>query len=182
MRCPPHSRFCPVCIRQRPPPPLPDFAWGTAYSGSATIKQSGDVTTGATFSGDLKVERIIPFKFSCPACGGDCSIKIPVIGKTVTFTMPDCPLSGLSLDNSTTVTLPADPGIPAAGVKGKISAADASGATILDVDINVALKTTVEEASMVVLSENLREYRIGETMKAIIKMITGHYPKKLSVA
>ena len=105
-----------------------------------------------------------------------------MVGKTVTFTMPDCPLHALSLDNSTTITLPADPGIPAAGVKGKISAADSTGATIFDIDINAALKTTVEEASMVILDENLREYRLGQTIKAIVKMITGRFPTKLSVA
>jgi hypothetical protein len=158
-----------------------DFKWGAAYSGSASIKETGDVTTGATFSADMKVERIIPFKFSCPACGGDCTITIPVVKKTITFTMPDCPLSGLSLVNSTTVTLPADPGIPAAGVKGKISAADASGATIFDVDISAQLKTTVEEDALVI-TDTERGARIAQTIKGLVKMITGHFPTKIRVA
>jgi hypothetical protein len=158
-----------------------DLKWATAYSGSASIKETGDVATGATFSADLKVERIIPFKFSCPACGGDCDIKIPIVGKSISFTLPDCPLHGLALDNSTTVTLPADPGIPAAGVKGKVSATDASGATIADIDITAQLKTTVEEDALV-LTDKERETRLAQTINGIVKMLTGAFPTKLRIA
>jgi hypothetical protein len=156
-----------------------DFKWGMAYSGHALIKEAGDITTGATFGADCKVERIIPFKFSCPLCGGDCSIKIPVVGKTVSFTLPDCPLHSLSLDNSTTITLPADPGIPAAGVKCTISATDAAGASIAAGDIDVSLKASVE--APVELTEAERHYRIGETIAWGVKMILGHAPKNVRV-
>jgi hypothetical protein len=157
-----------------------DFKWGTAYSGHALIKEAADVT-GGSFSADMKVERIIPFKFTCPLCGGDCSIKIPVVGKTISFTMPDCPLHALVLDNSTTITLPADPGIPAAGVKGSLSAVDASGATIASGDIDVALKTASSVEDKVELTEAERHYRIGQTVAWVVKMLIGQAPKNMRV-
>ena len=36
---------------------------------------------------DVKIDEIIPFKFSCALCGSDCSFEIPIVEQTVTLTL-----------------------------------------------------------------------------------------------
>ena len=50
--------------------------FGKTYAIHASVAQSVDITKGATVTGNFHIEKIVPFKFSCPACGATCSIKV----------------------------------------------------------------------------------------------------------
>ena len=113
-----------------------DLEWGAEYTVHADVALTNDLTAGSRVEGDFKLEGLIPFKFSCPLCGGDCTVKVPIVGKEITVTMPDCPLSGLSYDDAKTFTLPAKSPLPAEiSAKGNIKAYDASGAVVADIDL-----------------------------------------------
>ena len=59
-----------------------------------------DLAAGSTLNLDLKVDRLLPLKASCPMCGGNCSINIPVVKQNISFAMPACPIkkgSGASI-------------------------------------------------------------------------------------
>lgn len=53
---------------------------------------SEDLTAGSTLDLDLKVDGLLPLKTSCPMCGGNCTINIPVVKQKVSFAMPPCPI------------------------------------------------------------------------------------------
>lgn len=52
-----------------------------------------DLTAGSTLNLDLKVDKILPLKTTCPMCGGNCTINIAAIKQKVSFPMPDCPIA-----------------------------------------------------------------------------------------
>ena len=52
-----------------------------------------DLTAGSTLSLNLKVDKILPLKTTCPMCGGNCTINIAAIKQKVSFPMPDCPIA-----------------------------------------------------------------------------------------
>jgi hypothetical protein len=113
-----------------------DLDWGKAYKVSFTGELSKDIESGSTFTADIKVDNVFPLQFTCQLCGAECSFTVPVIKKSVSFKMPDCPIKAQSLTNSTTITLPSKDPVPLKiGFEGSVSAKDASGATIADVDV-----------------------------------------------
>merc|ERR1711907_281387 len=61
---------------------------------------------------DAKVDGFLPFKASCALCGTPCTITIPVVKKTVTIKMPDCPIKGQGYSTTLSVTLPTKDPIP----------------------------------------------------------------------
>ena len=65
-------------------------------------------------------------------CGtGNCTLKIPIVGTTVGIPLPPCPLPAGSIDNSTTILIPAAPaGLPKTTVKGTFSVVDDKSANI----------------------------------------------------
>ena len=72
--------------------------WGSSYTGHATANMTQDVVSGSQLIVDMKVDRVIPFKFTCLACGANCTITVPVVEKTITVAMPGCPLTAVQLD------------------------------------------------------------------------------------
>jgi hypothetical protein len=118
------------------------FNWGDTINLAYSLL-SGEDITGGTITIDAKVDSIIPFKASCPACGADCTIKIPIIGKTESFAMPPCPLltKGELLANATKLVLPSKSPIPAkTGVKGTIQLTDQAGTKVAVINLDTTVQ------------------------------------------
>jgi len=156
------------------------LSWGSTYTAHLELEQNGDITQGSTFAADFKLDRFIPFKFSCALCGANCSITVPIIRKTVSFTLPDCPISGLSFDNTTDITLPADPGLPQTSVSGSVTAKGATGTTIADISIDGKITATLQDMGPVI-EEHERASRIGKTLTALVKLLIGVSPTNVRV-
>jgi len=77
---------CRICFKTNPNCTTSKFS----INAKATIK---DVQAGSRIKGEFSI--VIPqFKWNidCPACGGRCIIKIPILEKIYNISMPDCPL------------------------------------------------------------------------------------------
>lgn len=97
---------------------------------------------GATIDIDAKVDSIVPFKATCPACGANCTLTIPVVKQDVTFAMPDCPLVSAStpLSFSTTAKLPGTSPTPTKiSVTGSVTLNDASGSALMKMDLDATV-------------------------------------------
>lgn len=116
-----------------------DFKSGTDYSVHITGAQSVDITSDAVLTGDFKLEGIIPLKFTCAVCGAECKITIPIIGKDIDVNLPDCPISGMSIKNDTTVTMAAVP--VALSAKGTLTITQ-GGTTLLDMSTSITATTS----------------------------------------
>ena len=122
-----------------------DLDWGKPYDVTYNVSLERPITTGATISADLKAS-IIPLKFDCPACGGNCSVKIPIVGKTINIALPPCPINPNALKGSKSITLPAKSPIPLKlDVKGSITIKNGDGTVLADVTVDVALDPNAEE-------------------------------------
>jgi hypothetical protein len=93
---------------------------------------------------DLKITAIvpIPWKFSCPLCGGTCTTKVPIVGKTIQIKMPDCPIAATGVKTTKSIALPADNPLPIKNVKvaGTITFNNASkpfASVKLDADLKI---------------------------------------------
>lgn len=69
-----------------------DLDWGKEYDVTYNVSLERPITTGSKLSVDLKAS-IIPLKFDCAACGGNCTFKIPIVGKEVNIALPPCPIA-----------------------------------------------------------------------------------------
>ena len=52
------------------------WAWGDSIFAGFQGALQEDITSGKLVV-DLKIDQTIPFSFSCPVCGADCTIPIP---------------------------------------------------------------------------------------------------------
>jgi hypothetical protein len=119
------------------------FAWGDSVSGSAGGDLGHDLEDGSTFSVDVKVDKLISWKFSCAACGANCTTTIPVVNEPVNFAMPDCPIPATEVPATVfSQVLPTDS--PTKGVKvtvsGTVSVADDKGASVLSLGIDATVQ------------------------------------------
>eukprot|EP00756_Hemistasia_phaeocysticola_P033856 Hpha_TRINITY_DN16488_c1_g10::TRINITY_DN16488_c1_g10_i1::g.163209::m.163209/K01373/CTSF; cathepsin F len=104
--------------------------WGGAVDITYDVALTQDFPSGSV-SADMKIDGLISWKPSCKVCGENCTLKIPVIGKEISFATPACPIPATTLSNTTTQTLPAAPsGLPKTSVKGTLSVTDSTGATV----------------------------------------------------
>ena len=83
-----------------------DLHWGNNYTMSVSASQ--DILAGSTVAVDAKLGASAqPLKFTCPACGGNCTVDIPISGnvggitipimtKHLNTKMPDCPIPAYS--------------------------------------------------------------------------------------
>ena len=89
-----------------------------------------------------QVDSIVPFAFSCPVCGANCTTTVPIVNQDVNFAMPPCPVSALDLSTPFDYALPADS--PTKGVKvsakGTLGVKDAAGDTVLSGDLTVTVQ------------------------------------------
>ncbi len=118
-----------------------DLSWGSAYTGHATLNMTQDIVAGSQLVVDTKVDRVVPFKFTCDACGANCTVTIPVVSKTVTIELPPCPISAMQLDQGFNFTLPADSPVPVkTTIKGTAALNDASGNTLVHLTLDGELE------------------------------------------
>jgi hypothetical protein len=121
-----------------------DLQWGTNYTVDVDATLAEDIVSGHSFTVDLKLDGLIPFKFTCALCGANCSITIPLIKQDVTFSMPACPLAAGPLKMTATLPLPATSPVPIkASVKGTVTVQDPSGTTVADVSVNGAVSPSL---------------------------------------
>mmetsp|Transcript_27596 Transcript_27596/g.75112 ORF Transcript_27596/g.75112 Transcript_27596/m.75112 type:complete len:174 (+) Transcript_27596:104-625(+) len=118
------------------------FAWGDEVTGSVDGELGHDLNEGSTFDVNLKVDRIISWKFSCAACGQNCTTTVPVVNQEVNFAMPDCPVAADAISEVIDQVLPTDS--PTDGVKvsasGSVDVKDESGAAVLALDLDITIQ------------------------------------------
>lgn len=99
-----------------------------------------DITSGAQFHVSAKLDELVPFSFSCPLCGDKCTVTVPIVKETFSFDLPACPISKQGLKGSITQALPSSSPVPLKiGFTGKVTATDASGASLADIDLTGTL-------------------------------------------
>jgi hypothetical protein len=110
--------------------------------GSVTSKLGHALDQGSTFHVNLKVDSVIPWKFSCATCGMNCTTSVPIVDYPLDIPMPPCPISAGELQQTISNALPAES--PTKGVKvtakGTVSVKDQSGADVIDMSIDVLMK------------------------------------------
>lgn len=116
------------------------FGWGDSIDVTYDVELDEDLDEGSTVAIDVKLDGLIPFKASCPLCGKNCTITIPIIKQTVSFYIADCPISQAQLKNTTSIVLPTKSPVPIKiSLSGSATVQDASGKTIVEADITAAL-------------------------------------------
>lgn len=125
---------------RRGPPPL--LAALIRRGRCAQYSLNADLAAGSTLNLDLKVDKLLPLKTTCPMCGGNCTIDIPVIKQKVSFAMPPCPIAkGSGALNSTKLTLPADPlKSGKVSIDGSISVTDSNQQLVASVQLDLAIE------------------------------------------
>jgi len=104
-----------------------DLHWGKQYTVTLAADLSTDITAAHSFTVDVKLDKIIPFKFTCPICGSECTVTVPIVKKTVSFKLPACPIKAGPYRLTKTITLPAKAPAPIkAGFKGTVTMSDGS--------------------------------------------------------
>lgn len=118
-----------------------DVNWGQAYTVNYSYTLGADIVAGSTISIDAHIDTFIHFQHTCVACGGLCTVTVPIIGKKISYQMPDCPiLAGSSPPTLLSFTLPSKSPIPVhTGVVGTLTANDAAG----NVLANISLTATI---------------------------------------
>lgn len=107
-----------------------------------TGKLGHNLDEGSAFSVNLKVDTIIPWKFTCAACGSNCTTTVPIVDYPLNFAMPPCPVSSRELTTVFSQALPTES--PTKGIKvtakGSVNIKDETGAEVMDMVIDVLLK------------------------------------------
>eukprot|EP00038_Savillea_parva_P007165 m.168266 g.168266 ORF g.168266 m.168266 type:complete len:169 (-) comp12934_c0_seq1:146-652(-) len=111
--------------------------WGSDYTVTynATFPP---ITSGHKIAIALKVDGIIPFDVTCPACGGNCEFEVPIIKKQVNISLPPCPIT--SQVGSQHFTLPSDPLPVKVSIEGTVSLLDPTGATTDSISLTVEVE------------------------------------------
>ena len=113
-----------------------DLKWGSSITVDYNVTLGHDLASGSKIDVDLTVDGIVPLKFTCDACGADCSVTVPIVHKKIDIKMPACPIAAQTLKNKVTKAIPAASPVPVkASFKGTAKVSDASGATVLDMDL-----------------------------------------------
>jgi len=68
------------------------YDWGDVVEGKYTVQVSQRIEQGDMLTGTFKIDRIIPYEFSCALCGSDCVLEVPVVNFNYTIPMPPCPV------------------------------------------------------------------------------------------
>ena len=68
------------------------YNWGGTVEANFTVGLAGTLEEGDTLQGHMKVNYLIPYSFSCPVCGRDCVIRLPIRDLSWTFATPPCPI------------------------------------------------------------------------------------------
>mmetsp|Transcript_25887 Transcript_25887/g.62365 ORF Transcript_25887/g.62365 Transcript_25887/m.62365 type:complete len:175 (+) Transcript_25887:51-575(+) len=109
-----------------------DLKWGQSYNAIVNITTGEVLESNSTITIDLEIKELfkIPFKASCPICGVNCTITIPIIEKKESIAMPACPIAG-ALDLTKTFTMPPKFPIPfKASASGTVVITNGNGDTV----------------------------------------------------
>ena len=88
----------------------------------------------------MKVDNLIPFNLNCALCGAKCEAKIPIVGKTISFNMPPCPIKAGPYKKSIVEALPSKSPIPVkTGAKGTVTAKGADGSTLFEMSLTASV-------------------------------------------
>ena len=114
------------------------FDWGQNIEGSLTGELGHDLDEGSNFHVNLKVDTVIPWKFSCPVCGQNCTTTVPIVEQPLNFAMPSCPIKAGELEEAIMKALPTES--PTKGIKvtakGSIVVKDHKDAEVVDMSID----------------------------------------------
>ena len=118
------------------------FNWGSLVSGYFSGKLGHDLQQGSKFSVNFKVDKFISWKFTCAACGANCTTTIPVIDQEVTFATPPCPISATEVIKQIfNSTLPVDSPTPVkVTATGDVILTDASNNNIIDLYLDITIQ------------------------------------------
>lgn len=123
-----------------------DIQWGSSITADYNVTLGNDLASGSKIDVDLTVDGFIPFKFSCDACGADCKVTVPIVQKTFDIKMPACPIAAKTLKDKVTKAIPAASPVPVkASLKGNVKVSDASGTTVLDMDVEGVVSPNLAE-------------------------------------
>ena len=118
-----------------------NWAWGETIVGSVDA-HSGGLDVGSTLNVDLKIDRVISWKFICAACGQNCTTSVPIVNEEVNFAMPPCPIPAEQISQLFNSTLPSES--PTKGVKvtasGTINIINEHGTTVLGMSIDATVQ------------------------------------------
>lgn len=116
------------------------FDWGENITGSFAGVLSAPLNDGSTLDVDLKVDKVVSWKFTCPVCGGNCTTEIPVVKTPVNVATPDCPIPSGSVELPIEIALPQDD--PLGGVKvtatGTVGVKDENGDDVLKLGLDLS--------------------------------------------
>jgi hypothetical protein len=122
--------------------------WGQTYNAHLNATLDTPVEKGSVIHLDATVDDVVPFKVSCPACGAECTVTVPVIKKTYTYQMPPCPISG-TFGQTMSLALPDKSPVPLkTSVKGVATLTDAAGHTVAEVHVSGYAKPGDEELTL----------------------------------
>ena len=70
---------------------------------------------------------------------------MPIVGKTISIKLPDCPIAPAALHNTTSVTLPAKSPLPLKiEAKGSITVTNGDGSVVAKVDVDATVDKDAE--------------------------------------
>jgi len=117
------------------------WSYGETIFGSVDA-HGGPLDKGSLLVVDLKMDKVISWKFSCQACGETCKTKVPIVNEDVEFAMPPCPIPASGINQLFNSTLPASS--PTKGVKvtavGTIAVLDQTGKQVLNMGIDATIE------------------------------------------
>jgi len=119
------------------------FNWGTSISGAVDTFLDTPISSGKLVV-NMMVEKVLPFKFTCPVCGANCTFTIPIIKQKVTFALLPCPLSSPFHIEIPTTALPDTPPFVSLMVEGFVEIHDQTGKTVIHVDVEASANGEIE--------------------------------------
>jgi hypothetical protein len=117
-----------------------NWAWGATAHVTYDVGLDEDLTHGSKIAVDATLDGVLPLKFTCAACGANCTFTIPILSIPVNFAMPPCPVAKFTAADTVPLTLPdKNPaGVPIS-VKATAQIHDATGAVVLGLSVTANL-------------------------------------------
>mmetsp|Transcript_11459 Transcript_11459/g.33788 ORF Transcript_11459/g.33788 Transcript_11459/m.33788 type:complete len:250 (-) Transcript_11459:231-980(-) len=76
------------------------YKWGDGLVATYKLDLETELEDSDTIHGHFKIDRVVPWEFSCKVCGQDCTLKAPVIDEEWSFAMEPCPIQLQNATNS----------------------------------------------------------------------------------
>jgi hypothetical protein len=113
------------------------------------------IEQGSTFDVTATLDGVVPFKFSCPVCGDNCTVTVPIIKETYTIDLPPCPITAQKLDQTFSVALPSKSPIPVKlKAKAAVNVLDAAGQTLATLHLSASESAADQVVGSITSSSN----------------------------